>query len=212
MSSTLTTEVYKIEPLEGSSNYLTWKFSTRMVLQARDLWEILSGEEVKPEADEGRHAWERKARKALAAIALTLSALEKENSIECTTPKAAWEILEKLYEAKGRNRKFILLQELFRMSMEGERMDVYLRGVKEKVSELATVRLKLKDDIKLAIILNGLPEQYRYLVVSLGKQETIDFDELTARLLEEELKVDPKAGMTVLLARKKMSGGVWHML
>jgi hypothetical protein len=212
MSSTLTTEVYKIEPLEGSSNYLTWKFSTRMVLQARDLWEILSGEEVKPEADEGRHAWERKARKALAAIALTLSALEKENTIECTTPKAAWEILEKLYEAKGRNRKFILLQELFRMSMEGERMDVYLRGVKEKVSELATVRLKLKDDIKLAIILNGLPEQYRYLVVSLGKQETIDFDELTARLLEEELKVDPKAGMTVLLARKKMSGGVWHML
>jgi gag-polypeptide of LTR copia-type len=212
MSSTLTTEVYKIEPLEGSSNYLTWKFSTRMVLQARDLWEILSGEEVKPEADEGRHAWERKARKALAAIALTLSALEKENSIECTTPKAAWEILEKLYEAKGRNRKFILLQELFRMSMAGERMDVYLRGVKEKVSELATVRLKLKDDIKLAIILNGLPEQYRYLVVSLGKQETIDFDELTARLLEEELKVDPKAGMTVLLARKKMSGGVWHML
>jgi hypothetical protein len=212
MSSTLTTEVYKIEPLEGSSNYLTWKFSMRMVLQARDLWEILSGEEVKPEADEGRHAWERKARKALAAIALTLSALEKENTIECTTPKAAWEILEKLYEAKGRNRKFILLQELFRMSMEGERMDVYLRGVKEKVSELATVRLKLKDDIKLAIILNGLPEQYRYLVVSLGKQETIDFDELTARLLEEELKVDPKAGMTVLLARKKMSGGVWHML
>jgi hypothetical protein len=70
----------------------------------------------------------------------------------------------------------------------------------------------LEDDIKLAIILNGLPEQYRYLVVSLvvslEKQETIDFDELTARLLEEELKVDPKAGMTVMLAKKKNSGGL----
>jgi hypothetical protein len=79
------------------------------------------------------------------------------------------------------------------------------------MSELATVGLKLDDDIKLAIILNGLPEQYRYLVVSLvvslEKLETIDFDELTARLLEEELKVDPKAGMTAMLARKKMNSG-----
>ena len=89
-----------------------------MVLQARDLWEVVSGEEVKPEA--AAQAWERKARKALATIALALSAAEKEHIIDCTTPKAAWDILEKLYEGKGRNRKFMLLQELFRMSMEWE--------------------------------------------------------------------------------------------
>ena len=29
-----------------------------------------------------------------------LSAAEKEHIIECTTPKAAWDILEKLYEGK----------------------------------------------------------------------------------------------------------------
>ena len=174
----------------------------RMVLQAKDLWEVVSGEEVKPEAEKAAQAWEKKARKALATIALAVSAAEKEHIIECTTPKAAWEILEKLYEGKGRNRKFMLLQELFRMSMEGESMDSYLRAVREKMSELSTVGLKLEDDIKLAIILNGLPEQYRYLVVSLEKQEKIDFDELTARLLEEELKIDPGAKMTALSAKK----------
>jgi len=53
-------------------------------------------------------------------------------------------------------------------------------------------------------ILNGLPERYRYLVVSLGtdSEKKIDFDELTTRLLEEEWKVDPAAGKIVLSARK----------
>jgi hypothetical protein len=137
-------EVYKVDPLQGSSNYRTWKFSMRMVLQAKDLWEVVSGEEEKPTEDKKAVVWEKKARKALATIALALSVSEKENIIECTMPKAAWEVLEKLYEGKGRNRKFMLLQELFRMSMEdSEKMDVYLRGVKEKMSELATVGLKL---------------------------------------------------------------------
>jgi hypothetical protein len=39
-------ETYKVEPLQGSANYRTWKFSMRMVLLARDLWEAVSGEEV----------------------------------------------------------------------------------------------------------------------------------------------------------------------
>src|SRR2546423_7019220 len=201
-------ETYKVELLQGSTNYRTWKFSMRMVLQAKDLWEVVSGEEVKPEAEKAGQTWEKKARKALATIALALSAVEKEHIIECTAPKAAWDILEKLYEGKGRNRKFMLLQELFRMSMEGGRMDSYLRAVREKMSELSTVGLKLEDDIKLAIILNGLPERYRYLVVSLEKQEKIDFDELAARLLEEELKINPPT-MTVhaLMSKKNLYSG-----
>jgi RNase P/RNase MRP subunit POP5 len=84
-------------------------------------------------------------------------------------------------------------------------MDSYLRAVREKMSELSTVGLKLEDDIKLAIILNGLPERYRYLVVSLEKEEKIDFDELTARLLEEEVKVDPRAAAgTIAMAARKV--------
>jgi gag-polypeptide of LTR copia-type/Zinc knuckle len=83
-----------------------------------------------------------------------------------------------------------------------------LRAVREKMSELSTVGLKLEDDIKLAIILNGLPERYRYLVVNLEKQEKIDFDELTARLLEE-LKINPPSMTAHALMSKKnlYSGG-----
>ena len=114
----------------------------RMVLQAKDLWEVVSGEEVKAEAEKAGQAWERKARKALATIALALSAGD---IIDSTTLMAAWYILEKLYEGKGWNHKFLLLQELFRMSMEGEKMDLYLHAMREKMSELSTVGLKLEE-------------------------------------------------------------------
>src|SRR5579862_7251714 len=102
MSSVTTAEeTYKVEPLQGSANYRTWKFSMRIVLQARDLWEVVSGEELKPETEKGAQTWEKKARKALTTIALALSVQEKEHIIECTTPKATWDILEKLYEGRG---------------------------------------------------------------------------------------------------------------
>jgi len=95
----------------------------------------------------------------------------------------------------------MLLQELFRISMEGESIDSYLRAVREKMSELSTISLKLEDDIKLAIILNGFPKRYQYLVVSLKKQKKIDFDELVARLLEEEMKISSGAKMTAMKIR-----------
>jgi gag-polypeptide of LTR copia-type len=125
----------------------------------------------------------------MATIVLGMSAAEQEHVIDCQSPKAAWDILEKLYGGKGRNRKFMLLQELFRMSM-GNSMDGYLRVIKEKMSELSAIGMKLERDIKLAIVLNGLTESYQYLVVAMESQlETIDFDDLTARLLEEEQKL-----------------------
>jgi hypothetical protein len=200
-------ETYKVELLQGSANYRTWKFSMKMVLQAKDLWEIVSGEEEKPSQSTDAVDWERRARKALATIVLSLAAEEKEHIIDCSTPKEAWNVLEKLYEGKGRNRKFMLLQDLFGMNMDASgSMDLYLRSVKEKMSELAVIGLKLEDDVKLAIILNGLPEEYRYLAVTFENVEKIDFDELSARLQEEEKKIGPHNGKAALKARVKSPG------
>src|SRR5436309_15609179 len=74
-------ESYKVEPLKGSSNYRTWKFSMKMSLEAKDLWEIVSGEEAKPAADAATKtitAWDKKARRAMATIVLSISAEEQE--------------------------------------------------------------------------------------------------------------------------------------
>src|SRR5579859_375652 len=190
--------------LQGSTNYRTWKFSVRVMLLARDLWDVV---QAKP--DDAPADWDKRAAKALAVIALSLSVAEQQHIIDCKTPKEAWDILEKLYEGKGRNRKFILLQELFQAKMQEGSMDEYLRFVKEKMSELAAIGMKLDTDVKLAIIVNGLSETYRYLVVNLEQQEAVDFDELSARLLEEERKIHHGDNSVVaLLAKGKRRANV----
>jgi hypothetical protein len=214
MATTSAVDSYKVsELLKGSGNYRTWKFSMRMTLQAKELWEVVGGDEgVKPESDP-KGAWDKRAKKALAIIVLGMSAVEQEHVIDCETPKEAWDILEKLYEGKGRNRKFMLLQELFHMSMATSDfgMDGYLRSIREKMSELSVVGTKLDKDIKLAIILNGLSEEYRYLVVNVEQQEVVDFDELSARLIEEErlIKNNGSNGESKLawIARTKQQAG-----
>jgi hypothetical protein len=56
------TNVEETYTVEGSANYRKRKFSMRMILGARDLWEIVGGEEVKPEAEKAAQAREKKAR------------------------------------------------------------------------------------------------------------------------------------------------------
>jgi hypothetical protein len=41
-------KVGSIAPLEGSVNYRTWKYSMKMVLMVKDLWEVVDGTDVKP--------------------------------------------------------------------------------------------------------------------------------------------------------------------
>src|SRR5271154_2183266 len=79
-------ETYKVEPLQGSANYRTWKFSMRMVLQARDLWEVVSGEEVKPEAEMG-FSYD-----PIARLKCHFTANPPENStkLHSCTPKFLW--------------------------------------------------------------------------------------------------------------------------
>ena len=71
---------------------------------------------------------------------------------------------------------------------------------------MATIDLKLDNDIKLAIIFNGLSEKYRYLIVALEQQEKIDFDELTARLLEEAKRHGQEGSERTALYTTKKSG------
>jgi|SRR5579859_1663142 len=176
---------FKVTPLEGSSNYRTWKFSMKMVLLAKDLWGVVDGSEVKSSGDAATE-WEKKNQKALAYISLSLTSIEQHHILDCTVAKMAWDILEKLYEGKGRNRKFLLMEQLFKLNMDGHdtTMDSYLRTMKDKLSELVAIGITLDKEVKLALIFNGITERFRYLVVALEQQD-LDFDELTARLIEE---------------------------
>ena len=65
----------RIEKFNGKNFYL-WKFKMQMILQEKDLWQIVIGDKVEPN-DEGttdtqRRQCQRRDRKAIATICLSL--------------------------------------------------------------------------------------------------------------------------------------------
>jgi len=97
------------------------------------------------------------------------------------------------------------MEQLFKMTMDSRgdiTMDSYLRTMKDKLSELAAIGITLDKEVKLALIFNGITERFRYLVVALEQQD-LDFDELTARLIEEaECYPGTPEGGTAYTARR----------
>ena len=54
---------------------------------------------------------------------------------------------------------------------DGVKMKEYIRGIRETAGQLAEIGgMKLEKTAVVGFILNGLPESYRYLVVSLESQ------------------------------------------
>jgi gag-polypeptide of LTR copia-type/Zinc knuckle len=140
-------------------------------------------------------------------ISFLVMAVQQQNIIDSTSAKKAWDFLEKLYGGKGKNRKFMLLEQLFRLYMEELTVEDYLRTVKDKFSELATIDVTLDKDVKLDIVFNGLPEKYRYLIVALEQQEDIDSDELSARRVEEvhQYPGTPESGLAYKPTARRMT-------
>ena len=77
---------------------------------------------------------------------------------------------------------------------KGAMMKAYIRDVWQTTNQLSEMGTTLERAAVVRFILNGLPEEYRYLVVSLEVQvQTISYEDLTAQLMDEEKRVMPRA-------------------
>src|SRR5436190_11577391 len=196
MSSEISSVFERIEPLNGT-NYRSWSFSLKMLLIAKDLWEVIDSESVRPPDDKKttQASWDKKDKSVFATIALAMKPSEQEHIHGCKTARKAWERLQEVYQGKGMHRLLSLMKELAHASLPLGRdkvMREYIRGVMQTADEIAEIGIdyKLKDPIVMAFILNGLPDQYRYLVVNLESQlESISLQDLSSRLVDEERKV-----------------------
>jgi len=198
-TSGITASVFeRIAALDGT-NYRSWAFALKMLLKAHELWEVIEDEEFGTLDEEAQKKkmetpkWKRKDQLALSNIALALKPSEQENIYNCTTAKEAWDCLKGLYEGKGAHRFLSLLKSIGAAKLEeGATMKAYIRDVRQTADQLSEMGTTLERAAVVGFVLNGLPEEYRYLVVSLEAQvQTISYEDLTARLTDEEKRVMP---------------------
>jgi len=203
-SGAIATSVFeRIAALDGT-NYRSWAFSMKMLLKAHELWEVIEDEES-AEMTEGEASaaskvkgktrkldaeWHKKDQLALSCIALALKPSEQEHIYNCVTAKEAWNCLKGIYEGKGTHRFLSLLKSICTVKLEDTKMKDYIRGVRQTADQLLEMDFKLEKPVIIGFILNGLPDGYRYLVVNLESQvKTISYEDLSARLIDEEKRV-----------------------
>ena len=149
-----------------------------MLLAAKDVWEIVSGNEILPEDATNAEKLRFKKRENLARsmICLSVSSSLKIYVRSAQTSKEAWDALSNHFEEKTISRKIMLQKKLYSLRMEG-------KTAAEHINTLRTINdhLQALDDGALEkdlvmILITSLPEEYNSLITTL---ETLKEDKLT---------------------------------
>jgi len=168
--------------LKGRENYDLWKISAKSYLVIRGLWSCISIEPTAGKTDEIE-----KDLKALSELTLLLDENVYSYISDTDTAKQAWIKLEKAFEDSGLSRKVELLKQLVKLTLEE------CDSVQDYVSRLVTTclkagkaGLKIENEILASLMLAGLTDEYKSLVMAIENSSTkLTSDGVKTLLLQE---------------------------
>lgn len=197
----------------GGGDFSLFSLKLRLALSAQGLWEVVSGEDGKPDGSDLRKLkeWTEKSTKALGVIGLAL----KDNVLVglgvhgMKSGKELWDKLESSYGKKTTTSRLLLRQQLAQIQMsEGEDVTGYINRVNGLVDELQMAGVDISEEDIVAKILMGLPRSWAPLVTAL---ENVDESVLTReyvcnRLQHEQQKMGNSEVAMVSYSKKENNG------
>lgn len=119
-------ETIRIEKLQEASQFSGWKFQIRVILTASEIFDVVSGDEKKPEnaaadaeatiktaAEKAISDWKKKDAKAQKIIVTALGQKTILHVLTCTTANEMWQKLTSIFEQKNNVGKQHLQQQFF---------------------------------------------------------------------------------------------------
>ena len=196
-SSAMDSTPARINKFDGT-NFHTWKFKMQMVLEERDVWEVVSGE-VKLEhcqTPEDQALFKKKSRKALAMICLAMEDSQLPLVRSASGAHDAWSRLEEHFEKKSLANKLFLRRRFFTTMMEeGEDVLMHINKVKTLAEQLDAVGAPVSEDDLVITLLGSLSESYQFLITALeSRSDTLTWELVTSRLLHEDMKRKEQGG------------------
>ncbi|KAF1334706.1 Integrase catalytic core protein, partial [Globisporangium splendens] len=208
----------RINKFEGT-NFHAWKFKMQMVLEERDLWEVVSGE-VKLEhcvSEMDQATFKRKSRKAMAIICLAMEDSQLPLVRSSSGAHDAWSKLEDHFEKKSLANKLFLRRRFFTTMMEeGDDVLAHINKLKTLAEQLDAVGAPVSEEDLVITLLGSLSESYQFLITALeSRSDTLTWELVTSRLLHEDMKRKEQggdgvaAGQAFMTGDKKRSMGHW---
>ena len=200
----------------SDSNWSIWRKRMKAFLRAKELWDIVEGNETPPASGSDRATtdWIKKRNKA---VNFLYSSVQSEvfyiiEDVSEDDPAAIWRALEGHFEQRTTSRKLHTLKQLMELKMdENGSVQNHLRKHKEIIAELRKLELHLPEELVVCILLLSLPASYNTLVTALEAQAevpTLEF--VSTALLNEERKRESSCDTGIcssLLSRQEVRRG-----
>ena len=163
-----------------------------MVLEERDLWEVVSGE-VKVEqcvSQLDQATYRRKSRKALAIICFAMEDSQLPLVRSASGAYDVWSKLEGHFEKKSLANKLFLRRRFFTAKMEeGDDVLEHINKIKTLAEQLDAVGAPVSEDDLVITLLASLSESYGFLITALeSRADSLSWEFVTSRLMHEDLK------------------------
>ena len=136
--------------------------------------------------------WKLKDRQALGLIQLTLSRNVAFNIVKEKTTSGLLKALSNMYEKPSAMNKVYLMRRLFNLQMsENGFVSDHINEFNMIVSQLNSVDINFKDEIKALILMSSLAESWDTVVAAISSSrgsEKLKFDEIHDVVLSESIR------------------------
>jgi hypothetical protein len=171
-------------------NYHTWSFKVQMILEEKDLWDVVNGDDERPSTSEMKKAWDKRSRKALAIICLAISDSQLVHVRHCKTAREAWVRLSEVHQARGLAARLFLRRKFFTLQMaSGTAMQDHIAKVTMMAEQLSAIGAPVQQEDIVMVLLCSLPADFDNLIVSLeSRADDLTVEFVASRLLHAEIR------------------------
>lgn len=147
--------------------------------------------------------------KAMSELTLLLDENIYSYISDAATAKQAWNSLEKSFEDSGLCRKVELLKQLVKLTMaDCDSVEDYVSRMVTTCLKVGKAGLKIDDEVLASLMLAGLPEEYKSLVMAIeNSSKTLSSDAVKTFLLQEtRLNSNNNGSGSAFLSKLKKQG------
>lgn len=197
-------ESIKINKLTSNENWQQWKFQMRVIMNAADIFDVVTGKSKKPvltkssseTEDDARKrygvdysVWKRADNKAQKYIVTSVDEQPLLYIMNCETAKEMWDKLLSIYEQKSATSISLLQEKFYSYVMDPvDSMAGHISKLENLSKQLAQSGEPISDSMLMTKILMTLPDTYKHFYSAWDSMssENKTLTNLTSRLMVEE--------------------------
>ncbi|BET02160.1 Reverse transcriptase (RNA-dependent DNA polymerase) [Nesidiocoris tenuis] len=195
-----------IEKLVDATSFQVWKFQVTIIFKSQKSWNVVNGEESKPENDgKATEAWLKKDTDAQRIIVTTIDKKLITMILNCETSSQMFSKLCSLFEGQKEQKMTDLYNDFFLYKYKkGQDMTSFVSEMENIVHKLKSLGQEITDEMVISRLLVALPDYLKHFPTAWDSTPSSEktLDNLTVRLIKEEARRSSAETETVPVAFK----------